>query len=96
MPDARDLSLDLVEELRLRRWARLNHVGETMRRPDWHPVILDEMALKDAELAEQQLAPFERQYAPVGSGWREVHNAHRQTMPRFLAAPANQGELHYT
>jgi hypothetical protein len=96
MRDARGLPIDLVEELKLRRWARLNHVGEEARRSDWHPVILEEMALKDAELAEQSPPPFARQYAPIGSGWREVHAAHVQTMPRFLAAPTPQGELHYT
>jgi hypothetical protein len=96
MRDACEQPLDLVEELRLRRWARLNHVCEEARRTDWHPVILDEMSLKDAELADQNPAPFGRQYAPIGSGWRDVHTAHLQTMPRFLAAPANHGELHYT
>jgi hypothetical protein len=96
MRNAPELPIDLVEELRLRRWARLNHVGEESRRSDWHPVVLEEMALKDAELAEQNPATFGRQYAPVGSGWREVHAAHLRMMPRFLAAPANHGDLHYT
>ncbi|MER3415121.1 MAG: hypothetical protein C4297_02785 [Gemmataceae bacterium] len=41
--------LDIIEELRLRRWARENYVPEEARRRDWHPVILDEMAQKDRE-----------------------------------------------
>lgn len=96
MRDACEPAIDLVAELKLRRWARLNHVGEETRRSDWHPVILEEMALKDAELAEQSPQASGRQYAPVGDGWREVHRAHSGTMPGYPAAPASQGELHYT
>lgn len=41
--------LDLIEELRLRRWARENFVPVSQREPSWHPVILEEMGLKDRE-----------------------------------------------
>ncbi|GIW80494.1 MAG: hypothetical protein KatS3mg105_2301 [Gemmatales bacterium] len=44
--------LDFIEELRLRRWARENHVPPHERMPDWHPVIHDEMRKKDIESAE--------------------------------------------
>ena len=44
-------ALDLIEELRLRRWARLNYVSAAERRADWDPVILNEMQLRDAEIA---------------------------------------------
>ncbi len=43
--------LDLVEELRLRRYARENYVPLSGRRSDWHPVILEEMERRDAEVA---------------------------------------------
>ncbi len=46
------LEVDLVEELRLRRWARQNYVPGGKRPKDWHPVIHDEMLRKDRELAE--------------------------------------------
>lgn len=47
--------LDFVAELRLRQWARANHVPAELRRDsDWHPVVLDEMRRKDADMAEQQ------------------------------------------
>lgn len=44
--------LDIIEELRLRRWARENYVPPEQRCPDWHQVILDEMARRDLELLE--------------------------------------------
>src|SRR5438105_2490692 len=42
---------DLVEELRLRRWARENYIALERRDLSWHPVVLDEMLRKDQELA---------------------------------------------
>jgi hypothetical protein len=41
--------LDLIEELRLRRWAREHYVPREKRQSSWHPVVLDEMARKDHE-----------------------------------------------
>jgi hypothetical protein len=44
--------VDLIQELRLRRWARENYVPEGQREASWHPVILDEMQKKDLETEE--------------------------------------------
>lgn len=41
--------LDLIEELRLRRWARENFVPVNQRQTNWHPVVLEEMGRKDVE-----------------------------------------------
>jgi hypothetical protein len=43
------LEMDLIEELRLRRWARENYVPPEQRDRTWHPVIQDEMKKKDGE-----------------------------------------------
>lgn len=43
--------MDLIDELRLRRWARTHHVPAAERPRDWDPVVLDEMRRKDAEAA---------------------------------------------
>jgi hypothetical protein len=43
------VGLDLIEELRLRRWARENYVAAEERDAAWHHVVLDEMTRKDAE-----------------------------------------------
>ena len=41
--------MDLIEELRLRRWAREHYVAPESRDQSWHPVIHDEMKKKDHE-----------------------------------------------
>ena len=46
--------VDFIEELRLRRWARENYVPRNQRELSWHPVILDEMTRKDADLVEAE------------------------------------------
>ncbi len=43
------VDLDLIEELRLRRWARENYVPRGQRQTEWHSVVLDEMSKKDFE-----------------------------------------------
>jgi len=47
--------LDLIEELRLRRWARENYVPADERDTTWHPIILEEMRRKDGEVSEAVL-----------------------------------------
>jgi hypothetical protein len=44
--------VDLIEELRLRRWAREHYAPRHQREMSWHPVVLDEMERKDSEMAE--------------------------------------------
>lgn len=41
--------IDLVEEMRLRTWARRNYVSAADRDDGWHPIILDEMVRVDDE-----------------------------------------------
>jgi hypothetical protein len=48
--------IDLIEELRLRRWARENYVPAGERDATWHPIILEEMSRKDGEVREPVLA----------------------------------------
>ena len=43
-------NVDIIQEIRLRRWARENYVPAALRGPKWHPVVLDEMRGRDAEL----------------------------------------------
>ncbi len=45
-----DSDLDLVEELKLRTWARQNYVPANQRSAEWHPVVLQEMSQRDAEV----------------------------------------------
>jgi hypothetical protein len=52
--------LDMIEELKLRRWAREHYVPHGQRQRSWHPVILEEMGRKDLETTEAETTP---QYA---------------------------------
>lgn len=47
--------LDLIEELRLRRWARENYVPADERDARWHPIILEEMRRRDGEVSDMVL-----------------------------------------
>ena len=49
--------LDLIEELKLRRWAREHHVPPDQRQPSWHPVVHEEMEKKDLEADDLELVP---------------------------------------
>jgi hypothetical protein len=49
--------MDLIEELRLRRWAREHYVPRDERETSWHPVIHDEMSRKDLETSEADATP---------------------------------------
>jgi hypothetical protein len=41
--------VDLIEEIRLRTWARRNYAPQGERAQTWHPIVLDEMRRKDRE-----------------------------------------------
>lgn len=41
--------VDVIEEVRLRTWARLNYHAPEERNRKWHPIILDEMRRRDTE-----------------------------------------------
>jgi len=49
------VELDLIEELKLRRWARENYAPPESRLADWHPVVHEEMKKKDQEEFEPQV-----------------------------------------
>jgi hypothetical protein len=60
------VSTDLVEELRLRRWARENYVAVEARDAGWHAVVLDEMQRKDQEReAVDSYAEVARRIVPL-------------------------------
>lgn len=49
--------VDFIAELRLRQWARSNYVAAEQRiDSQWHPIVLDEMRRKDADLGIDQRA----------------------------------------
>lgn len=89
------INLDLVEELRLRRWARENYVPLDDRLLDWHAVVLDEMSRRDRELQtdtrcrRQDIVPLQ----PAGLLGDAPHTLRG---PWSSAAPSEPGvELHH-
>lgn len=66
--------MDVVEELRLRRWARENHVPAAERDGLWHPVILEEMCRRDLEMSEK--SDLRRGLVPLQPIVRLLHGAH--------------------
>lgn len=44
--------VDFVRELRLRQWARQNFVLPEQRKTTWHPIVLDEMRIRDQEMEQ--------------------------------------------
>ncbi len=86
--------LDLVEELRLRRWARENYVAGEIRDPAWHAVIHDEMGRRDAELITPVLCR-RQEIVPLPPGALSGDVSHGLRGPLGAAAYA-AGELHYT
>jgi hypothetical protein len=92
-------ALDLIEELRLRRWARLNYVAAEDRSPKWHAVILNEMALRDLELQDgefeiagrKQIVPLQEQRILRLDGAHRIGKA-----PKSAGAAASEpAEFHY-
>jgi len=49
--------LDMIEELRLRRWAREHYAPKGQRPPTWHPIVHEEMNKKDLELGDLEPLP---------------------------------------
>ncbi len=47
--DPHTSQVDAIEEMRLRTWARRNYAPVAERSNEWHPVVLEEMALRDRE-----------------------------------------------
>ena len=50
------VQVDVIEEFKLRRWARENYVPPTQRDGTWHPIILEEMTSKDRDSTTTTLA----------------------------------------
>lgn len=83
-----DGQTDLIDELRMRGWARANHIPAPQRPDSWHPIILDEMRRMDAEVP----APYSPVSTPrIGASYVPVvptnvymvHPGHARSEPAF-------------
>ena len=75
-----DPIMDIVKELRLRRWAREHYVPREERGVAWHAVVLHEMRLKDDELLIQARSrPPLTSFVPlVPTAIQRVHPGHNE------------------
>ncbi|HVJ86627.1 MAG TPA: hypothetical protein VM452_13340 [Caulifigura sp.] len=87
--------LDIVEELRLRRWARENYQSAENRAVDWHPVIHDEMERRDAEVALLDAPPILAARFYPNRRLDDVFGPH-ELRPHYELEAAISREMHYT
>jgi hypothetical protein len=89
------VGLDIVEEFRLRRWARENYAPLEERSVDLHPVILEEMDRRDAEVARLVSPPI---VAPRFYPNRRLDNVYgpHEIRPHYDMDPVAELEMHYT
>ncbi len=81
--------LNIIRELRLRRWARIHFVPAEERSSTWHPVVLEEMAIRDLEfqrMEEQSQQSITSQFVPLAPMPINIlHPAHEKIAEPKLA-----------
>lgn len=82
--------MDLLKELRLRRWARENYAAPSDRDASWDPIVLDEMRLRDEEIAKEALVAAATQLVPLAPVTYFLEGPHPgPPTPHFLAKAAD-------
>lgn len=89
------VELDLIEELRLRRWARENYAPSHLRDGNWPAVVLDEMQRRDAEQLVEG-GSVARRLAPLATNDAAFSGVLPPALaPHFLNEHHGARELHY-
>ena len=72
-------NVDLIKELRLRRWARCHYVAQSERRDSWHPIVLNEMSKRDLERDLEAFQPLPSSaFVPLEpTDFHFVHSPHQ-------------------
>lgn len=78
--------VDIVEELRMRTWARENYVSADQRDQSWHPIILNEMSRRD----EEACLPIEQPEVNQHSANQQTANP-SEVLSRLRQKPADVG-----
>ncbi len=96
MSKQRGAKMDLIRELRLRHWARVNYVPLDQRRETWHPIVLEEMRRRDAELNRMSAGvPMGLGYVPLQpTDIRVLHEAHDSYPDPKLLRTARPSDVH--
>ncbi len=83
--------MELLRELRLRSWARENYVAPSLRDASWDAVVLDEMRLRDAEIAKEELVAAATQFVPLAPVTYFLEGPHPgPPTPHFLSKPVRE------
>jgi hypothetical protein len=83
--------MDILKELTLRRWAREHYVAPSLRDPSWDPAVLDEMRLRDQEIAEEELIAAATQLVPLAPVTCFLEGPHPgPPSPHFLTKPVRE------
>lgn len=93
-----DCQTDLIDELRLRRWAREHYVPAGRRDVSWDPVVLEEMRLRDAELLTEE-RPYSRTESLVPlppASIPRLDPVHVAVAPPKMLEAAERAEYFYT
>jgi hypothetical protein len=87
--------VDILQELRLRNWARAHYVPLHERKETWHPIVLDEMRNRDRELAETADRPRAgTRYVPLAPIERPIiHEAHDPIPDPKMLKRATRAEI---
>ena len=81
-------ALDLVDELRLRRWARENYVPAASRDGNWHRVVLEEMQHKEEDLRRTSEAPH---FSETSIPLRDAARLQNAPAEHFTRTPERNG-----
>ena len=90
MSAAETMNIDPIMELRLRKWAREHYAARNERGRNWHPIVLQEMEFRDAELGDPQ---FDRRAMPSPFVPLAPTETHYLDAPH-AAVPAPKSLLH--
>ncbi|VAX42688.1 hypothetical protein MNBD_PLANCTO02-450 [hydrothermal vent metagenome] len=87
-----------TRELRLRSWARKNYTHPRNRQETWHPVVLEEMLIRDQELLEEFSQPVTMSYGYVPlapTSFRVLHAPHASVkQPNIAKFATRQRAIH--
>ena len=87
------VSIDLIQELRLRKWAREHYVVAAQRGRHWHPIVLEEMQFRDEELRAAQASRnlLCSPYVPLDPGETYYLDEPHDAVPEPKSLPALTG-----
>lgn len=82
--------IDLIEELKLRQWARRNYVEPSLRDPSWHPIVHLEMEVRDLEQRDSAPASLAAGLVPLEDRRIRIDAAHTSRADFAITPPRSR------